>query len=111
MVGRQAKVLSQTQIKAAVVFLSTTRNQHRDRAMFLLSIKAGLRAKEIAGVTWSMVLTADGQIGDILHLEDRAAKMGSGRIIPLSRDLRAALIELHQYRPRRPDQTIIYSER
>ena len=30
--------------------------------MFLLSIKAGLRAKEIACLTWSMVTDAAGQI-------------------------------------------------
>ncbi len=32
--------------------LEATRYPHRDRAMFLLSVKAGLRAKEIAQLTW-----------------------------------------------------------
>jgi integrase/recombinase XerD len=33
----------------------------QDRLMFLLSIKAGLRVKEIALLTWGMVTDADGQ--------------------------------------------------
>jgi integrase/recombinase XerD len=109
--GRQAKVLTAGQVKAVLGYLGETRNPLRNRVMFLLSMKAGLRAAEIAGVTWGMVMTADGQIGDALDLEDGVAKMRSGRLVPLSRDLRAALIDLYQYRPRRPDQAIIHSER
>jgi integrase/recombinase XerD len=111
MAGRQAKVLTATQIKAVQAYLGITRNPLRNRVMFLLSVKAGLRAKEIGSATWGMVMAADGQIGDVLYLEDKAAKMGSGRTVPLNRELRQALVEFHQHRPRRPDQTIIYSER
>lgn len=45
MAGRQAKVLSTAQMKAVLAHLSTTRNPARDTAMFLLSVRAGLRAK------------------------------------------------------------------
>ncbi|PWC52746.1 integrase [Azospirillum sp. TSH7] len=111
MAGRQAKVLSTAQMKAVLAHLSTTRNPARDAAMFLLSVRAGLRAKEIAEATWGMVTNSDGQVGDFLHLEDRAAKMGSGRTIPLSRELRDALVQLHAERRPHPDRHIIYSER
>ena len=65
--------------------------------MFLLSIKAGLRAKEIACLTWSMVTDADGQVAEMLALPNRASKgRGGGRMIPLNLTLRAALVALHQ---------------
>ncbi|MEE9146842.1 MAG: hypothetical protein V3U27_05530 [Candidatus Tectomicrobia bacterium] len=51
--------------------------------MVLLSLKAGLRAREIAALTWGMVTDADGQVADILALENRAAKGTSGRLIPM----------------------------
>lgn len=111
MAGKQAKVLSATQINAVLGYLAQTRHATRDMVMFLLSAKAGLRAKEIACATWAMVMDADGRINDALHLEDRAAKMGSGRFVPLNRDLRDALMRLHAERQPRPDQRIIYSER
>ena len=111
MAGKQAKTLSAAQIKTAVTYLSTTRNPERDVAMFLMSVRAGLRAKEIAGATWLMVLDSEGQISFGLHLEDRVAKKRSGRTIPLANDLRAALEKLHAKRTPAPGDRIIYSER
>ena len=43
-------------------YLDTTRYPHRDRVMFLLSIKAGLRTKEMALLTWAMLTDAAGQV-------------------------------------------------
>ena len=57
----------------------------------LLSAKAGLRAGEIANLTWDMVLDPTGEIGRVIELRDRAAKNGSGRLIPIHPDLRDAL--------------------
>src|SRR5438445_5652552 len=37
----------------------------------LLSVRAGLRAKEIACLKWGMVTDAEGQVSDALHLPDR----------------------------------------
>jgi|GEM_PF-4380722 len=83
--GKQAKTLSPAQIKTALSYLDQTRNAERDVVMFLMSVRAGLRAKEIAGATWIMVLGSDGLVSDTLHLEDRVAKMKSGRTIPIAK--------------------------
>jgi hypothetical protein len=40
----------------------------------LLSAKAGLRAGEIANLTWAMVLGPTGQISGSIELHDTAAK-------------------------------------
>lgn len=111
MAGRQAKVLTPAQVKAVLAHLTTTRYPERDKAMFLLSLRAGLRATEIAGATWSMVLAADGLLKTELVLEDRISKHGSGGTIPLSKDLRDGLAALHQLRAPVPSHNIIYSER
>ena len=94
-----------------MAYLATTRNAERDVVMFLLSVRAGLRAKEIAGATWTMVMDSDGLVGDTLALEDRVAKMRSGRTIPLSNDLKAALEVLRNKHNAVPSDRIIYSER
>ena len=65
--------------------------RERDRAMILLSIKAGLRACEIAGLDWSMVLDARGRVSDTIHVHDLIAKKRRGRRIPMHPDLRRAL--------------------
>jgi len=66
----------------------------RDRAMILLSIKAGLRACEIAGLDWSMVLDAQGHVSGTIHVRDVIAKKRGGRRIPMHPDLRRALDRL-----------------
>lgn len=114
MQGTQAKVIDAAQEAAIRHFLTTTRHPTRDLAMFLLSLKAGLRAKEMASVTWAMVTDASGQITDTLHLPNRASKGGTGgRTIPLHPELQRALeaLQAHMGTLATPDQTIICSER
>jgi integrase len=90
--GKQAKVLTKGQVDAALGYVERTRHPLRNRVILLLSIKAGLRAKEIASLTWAMVTGVDGKIGRAIHLQDSASKGTSGRIIPLNADLRRALL-------------------
>ncbi|WP_096702164.1 site-specific integrase [Magnetospirillum sp. 15-1] len=111
MAGKQAKVLTATQISTVLLHLGSTRHAARDRVMFLLSAKAGFRAKEIAMVEWSMVLTATGEVGDVIHLEDRATKRSSGRSVPMNKELRSALVDLHGKGIRGADHPVIFSER
>ena len=59
----------------------------------LLSVKAGLRAGEIANLTWEMILDPRGEVGTVIELRDHAAKKQSGRLIPIHGNLRRALIE------------------
>ncbi len=91
MSGRQAKILSKDNADDLLVFASTTRHPLRDRLIVLLSVKAGLRAAEIAHLTWEMVLTPTGEIGPTIELHDRAAKKSGGRLIPIHPELREAL--------------------
>ena len=58
----------------------------QNRAIFLLSARAGLRAKEIASLTWAMLTDAEGNIGDAIHLVDQASKGSSGRVTPSTRN-------------------------
>ena len=75
-----------------LAFASRTRNPTRNEVIVLLSAKAGLRAGEIANLTWDMVLNLRGHVGFVLDLRHSAAKKGSGRIVPVHADLRRALI-------------------
>jgi integrase len=91
MAGRQAKILHEQQINDLLVFASTTRNPLRNKLMVLLSVKAGLRAGEIAGLTWHMVLDPTGEVGQAIELHDCIAKKSSGRRIPINPTLQTAL--------------------
>src|SRR4029077_15392783 len=87
MAGRQAKVFSANDLHDLFVCASCTRNPLRNRVLVLLSAKAGLRAGEIANLTWAMVTDASGRISGLIELPDSAAKKCGRRSIPLHPDL------------------------
>jgi integrase/recombinase XerD len=89
--GKQAKILSEDDLEDLLVYASATRQPLRNRVLVLLSAKAGLRAGEIAQLTWEMILGADGAVGMVIELHDHAAKKHSGRLIPMHKQLRDAL--------------------
>jgi integrase len=93
--GKQAKTLTQKQIEVALSYLATTRYGLRNQVIFLLSTKAGLRAKEIAGLKWSMVVDATGQVDNSINLTNSVSKgKNGGRSIPINRDLKQHLMQL-----------------
>jgi integrase/recombinase XerD len=74
-----------------------------------LSVKAGLRAGEIANLTWDMVLDPTGDIGSVIELRDCAAKKKSGRLIPIHPSLHAVLADWRQRTE--PSGPLVRSER
>src|ERR1017187_3476951 len=96
MAGKQAKLLTASQVRKTLNRAARGRYPARDRVIVLLSHKAGLRAGEIAKLTWPMVLDPDGRVGDTIQLHDIAAKKRSGRVIPMHPLLRAAIVRLRE---------------
>ena len=110
--AKQAKILSKNQIDAVLGYLSKTRYPIRNRVIFLLSIRAGLRAKEIACLSWEMLSDAEGKIGSSIHLVNQASKGLSGRVIPLNKELQSSLLELKSCNSRfKPSPFVIATER
>jgi integrase len=109
MPGKRAKILSTPDVSDILVFVSCTRHPLRNSVIVLLSAKAGLRAGEIANLTWDMVVDANGQISGLIELADAAAKKCSGRSIPVHPDLAVALSAWRQVSP--ASDYVIASER
>jgi integrase len=83
----------------------------RNQIMVLLSFKAGLRACEIAGLTWSMVLTPRGKIAASITVAGTIAKNGRGRRIPMHPELVPALTLLHRRQGQPVSGPVIPSQR
>jgi len=110
-IGKQAKILNRSQVEAVLNHINGRRYGLRNQVIFLLSIRAGLRAKEIAALRWSMIVGADGEVGEYIHLTNDASKGMSGRIIPINRQLRATIIELFDAGDVDPTAHVIRTER
>jgi len=110
--GKQAQVLTDRQVVKALNAVAVRRYPPRDRVMILLSIRAGMRAKEIAKVTWGMVTDAEGNLTDTIRLTNGASKgKAGGREIPMAAQLHKALQALQGFRHVTQDDRIIFSER
>lgn len=114
--GKQAKTLTKHQVDAVFNHIGTGRNGLRNQVILLLSVRAGLRAKEIANLKWSMVLDASGEVGDNIHLTDEASKGSSGRIIPINKALKSVLVRHFEQDNENPvyctpDDFVIQTER
>jgi integrase/recombinase XerD len=110
-IGKQAKILNRSQVEAVLNHINGRRYGLRNQVVFLLSVRAGLRAKEIAALKWSMIVGADGEVGEYIHLTNDASKGQSGRIIPINRQLRTALVALSQQGRSDPTAYVISTER
>lgn len=96
MAGKQAKLVAPRDAMRCLAAIRQSRYPTRDRVIFLLSVKAGLRAAEIAGLTWPMVLDPTGKLSGIIELHDRTAKNHRGRSIPVHSDLLKAMERLRK---------------
>ena len=92
--SKQAKTLTTKQVGLMINYLSSTKSSLRNQVIFLLSIKAGLRAKEIALLSWDMLVDSDGKLTKTISLTNIASK-GSvgGRKVPINKLLQSKLEE------------------
>jgi integrase len=73
------------------------------------SVKAGLRAGEVAKLTWDMLIDPAGNLGRSIELRDWATKKRGGRRIPIHPSLPDAVLDLKQQT--NCDDPVIESER
>ena len=111
MLAKQAKILTEAQQKAVMAYLHETRHPIRNRCAFLLSMKAGLRAKEIATLQWRHITDAEGTIVEQITIEDKGSKGNGGRMVPMNKALHAELVNLQTQRTPNATDAIFYSER
>jgi integrase len=80
--AKQAKILDDEHRLTTIL---ASLNSNRERLMVLLSLKAGLRAVEIASLTWGCIRESDTVI-ELLR-----TKGGKARSVPINKDLMKAL--------------------
>ena len=108
---QRAKTLELDDVRRFRALVRQHRHPQRDDVIVLLSFKAGLRACEVAGLQWSMVLNSRHEIDRQLHISRSIAKGGWARTVPLHRDLTAALKRLQRLQGQPRDGPVVMSER
>lgn len=106
-----AKVLASRDVQRLLTHVGRGPRQIRNTCIVLLSFRAGLRAAEIAGLDWTMVLAVDGKVGETLAVAAVIAKNGRRRWVPVHPELKTALRKLHAASGKPGDGAVIGSQR
>jgi len=101
--SKQAKVLTQQEIRRVLDYVATRAHAERNRAMFLTMLYAMLRVKECAALRYADVLDAEGKIKTEIYLTAEQTKGRKGGTVFVSDKLRK---ELQAYVRAVPPKTI-----
>jgi integrase/recombinase XerD len=88
-----AKSLTAADIEQVLQYINTQANAQRNRCMFLVSVMAGLRVSEIAGLTLADVRKADGTLKTEIYLAAQRVKHKHARTVYLSSRLQQELAD------------------
>lgn len=89
---KQARVLTQAEIKRVLTYCSGTKHPMRNRLAVLLSHYAGLRVGEIAALTWDQLLDVQGDVRDQFYLDAQMTKSKDARLVHVNAKLKAELM-------------------
>lgn len=93
---KQARVLSDTELKRVLAVIAAGKHARRNRLAVLLSHYAGLRVGEISSLRWSDVLGPDGTVVRSFRLHGDHTKSGETRTVHLSAKL-SSEIDAHRH--------------
>lgn len=109
--GTSAKVLTPRELGRVLEHVSQGGAAKRNQCIVLLSFRAGLRACEIAGLSWEMVTGPDGHISTTIAVSGAIAKNSRGRVVPIHTELKAVLTGLRASQGRPTTGPVVRSQR
>lgn len=112
MAKKQAKALSGSDELKVLKRIEETRYPVRNKCMFLLSVKTGLRAMEISRLKWWMLVEEDGEIKTEIIIPSEITKdEKGGREIEIGNTLVKSIKEHYDTNFTRLDRPVFISER
>ena len=104
--AKQAKVLTEADVKRILAVAAQDRHAARNRCIVMISILAGLRAIELASLKIGSVRDSEGVVADRITFTKNQTKGGKPRSVPVSKrlakELLAYLKTLHRTAPEVP---------
>ena len=88
-----AKSLTSAEVDKVLSYISKQANAQRNRTMFCITMLAGLRVSEVAGLTIGDVRNADGTVKTEIYLSAERVKHGHARTIFINQRLQTEIAE------------------
>ena len=90
---KRAHVLTEREIKRVFTHIAQRPFAQRNRAMFQLSIYAGMRVGEIAALQWGDLFTPDGRVREQIQLSAAQTKGSKPRTVLLNAQVQRELVQ------------------
>ncbi|MDB9948741.1 site-specific integrase [Porticoccaceae bacterium] len=98
----KASTLDPIQHQEMLQFLSNSRHSRRNKAIYLLTYRAGLRIGSVAGLRLNDVIDSSGKLKEVINLHSSIVKGGKNYAAYINHpELRQALVEYLSIRPTR----------
>ena len=107
---RQAQVLSDRDVKRVLAAIAKRTYAHRDRAMFMLSLLAGMRVGEIAALKVMDAYEADGSVKAQIRLSKHQTKGSEARTVLLNAQAQEELRSYARTLARKGEQPLFVSK-
>jgi integrase/recombinase XerD len=108
----KAKTFTPTELRRVLDYIATRSHAKRNRAMILMTHYAGMRVGEVAALTWSDVMSQDGQVRDEIRLNADQTKGRHPRIVFVSPKLRKELeTYVRSVKTRDADWSFFYTQK
>ncbi len=88
-----AKSLTPAELQRVLAYIETQPNAQRNRAMLMMTVAAGLRANEVAGLTLGDVLDSTGAVRNEVFLAAHRVKHGHARTVYINSRLQQELAD------------------
>ena len=112
LMAKQAKTLTQQELRRALDYVATRRHAARNRAMLMTMYLAGLRVGECAALRYGDVVDGEGKLRNEIRLTAEQTKGDRGRVVFVSARLQKELSAyLQSLPPTPPHHKLFYTQK
>ncbi len=109
---KQAKTLTQQELRRVLDYIATRSHSVRNRAMLLCTFYGGLRVGEVASLRFADVIDATGNVRDEVQLLPEQTKGRHGRTVFISAKLKRELEQYLKSHPvKNPEDRLFYTQK
>jgi integrase/recombinase XerD len=110
--SKQAKTLTQVELRRVLDFIATRPHAIRNRLMLLTTYYAGLRVGETASLFYGDIVDLDNNIRTEIHLQPAQTKGGIARTVFINEKLKKELeVYIKAYPMKSPSNKLFYTQK